>query len=248
MAPTSSCIWRPAPQRPPDIIAGALVGARDDAYWPAAHAARPARHDPRPDRGMVADARHAHAVPARRLACRSAEALAERFAAHPMVAEVLLSRPAGFAGHTVAKAQMTGGFSGMLSVRIKGGERAAIATAARVALWKRATSLGRRKPDRAPRQHRRARERLPDRPVAPCRSASRTRMICLTTSTRPRVAPTTREAEAPLPPRKSSILPCHRLRAGPEPSARSMNFIQRRPRRGGVSKGPQTECCLPTSR
>jgi cystathionine gamma-synthase len=30
----------------------------------------------------------------------------------------------------------------MLSVRVKGGERAAIATAARVGLWKRATSLG----------------------------------------------------------------------------------------------------------
>ena len=35
-----------------------------------------------------------------------------------------------------------GGFGGMLSVRVKGGERAAIATAARVDLWKRATSLG----------------------------------------------------------------------------------------------------------
>jgi cystathionine gamma-synthase len=34
------------------------------------------------------------------------------------------------------------GFSGMLSIRVKGGEQAAIATAARVELWKRATSLG----------------------------------------------------------------------------------------------------------
>ena len=41
-----------------------------------------------------------------------------------------------------AKKQMTGGFGGMLSVRVKGGERLAIATAARVELWKRATSLG----------------------------------------------------------------------------------------------------------
>jgi cystathionine gamma-synthase len=47
-----------------------------------------------------------------------------------------------FGGHAVAKKQMAGGFGGMLSVRIKGGERAAIATAARVELWKRATSLG----------------------------------------------------------------------------------------------------------
>jgi cystathionine gamma-synthase len=75
-------------------------------------------------------------------ACRSAEALAERFAAHPMVEEVLYPGLPSFAGHATAKKQMTGGFSGMLSVRIKGGERAAIATAARVGLWKRATSLG----------------------------------------------------------------------------------------------------------
>ena len=37
---------------------------------------------------------------------------------------------------------MSGGFGGMLSVRVAGGERAAIDTAARVNLWKRATSLG----------------------------------------------------------------------------------------------------------
>ena len=46
------------------------------------------------------------------------------------------------AGHAAAAKQMKGGFGGMLSVRVKGGERAAIATAARVDLWKRATSLG----------------------------------------------------------------------------------------------------------
>ncbi|MFD0934277.1 PLP-dependent transferase, partial [Methylobacterium trifolii] len=38
--------------------------------------------------------------------------------------------------------QMEGGFGSMLSIRVAGGESAAIATAARVALWKRATSLG----------------------------------------------------------------------------------------------------------
>jgi cystathionine gamma-synthase len=37
---------------------------------------------------------------------------------------------------------MFGGFGGMLSVRVGGGERAAIDTAARVTVWKRATSLG----------------------------------------------------------------------------------------------------------
>ena len=37
---------------------------------------------------------------------------------------------------------MTGGFGAMLSIRVRGGERAAIAAAAEVRLWKRATSLG----------------------------------------------------------------------------------------------------------
>jgi cystathionine gamma-synthase len=34
------------------------------------------------------------------------------------------------------------GYGAMLSIRLRGGERAAIAAAARVRLWKRATSLG----------------------------------------------------------------------------------------------------------
>jgi cystathionine gamma-synthase len=75
-------------------------------------------------------------------ACRSAEMLAQKFAEHPMVEQVLYPGLPSFAGHAVAKKQMSGGFSGMLSVRVKGGERLAIATAARVELWKRATSLG----------------------------------------------------------------------------------------------------------
>ena len=37
---------------------------------------------------------------------------------------------------------MAGGFGGMFSIRVKNGEKAAIAVAANVELWKRATSLG----------------------------------------------------------------------------------------------------------
>jgi cystathionine gamma-synthase len=37
---------------------------------------------------------------------------------------------------------MRGGFGAMLSVRVAGGEAAAIEAAAKVRLWKRATSLG----------------------------------------------------------------------------------------------------------
>jgi cystathionine gamma-synthase len=45
-------------------------------------------------------------------------------------------------GHGVAARQMTGGFGGMLSIRLAGGRAAALDVAARVKLWTRATSLG----------------------------------------------------------------------------------------------------------
>jgi cystathionine gamma-synthase len=58
------------------------------------------------------------------------------------VTEVLYPGLKTSPGHRVAKRQMTGGFGGMLSVRVRGGEAGAIRTAKDVQLWKRATSLG----------------------------------------------------------------------------------------------------------
>jgi cystathionine gamma-synthase len=72
----------------------------------------------------------------------SALALAERFTAHPSVAAVLYPGLAAFPGHAVAARQMKDGFGGMMSIRVKGGTEAAIATAAQVRVWRRATSLG----------------------------------------------------------------------------------------------------------
>src|SRR5215813_4983204 len=71
----------------------------------------------------------------------SAVVLAQRLRWHPQVAEVLYPGLPSHPGHAVAARQMSG-FGAMLSIRVKDGERAAIATAARVELWKRATSLG----------------------------------------------------------------------------------------------------------
>lgn len=48
----------------------------------------------------------------------------------------------GHPGHDIARRQMTGGFSGMMSMRIRGGEPAAMATAGRLQAFLRATSLG----------------------------------------------------------------------------------------------------------
>jgi cystathionine gamma-synthase len=77
-----------------------------------------------------------------RWATASAQSLAERLAEHPAIAEVLYPGLPGFVGHEVASRQMSGGFGAMLSIRVRGGESAAIATAANVQVWKRATSLG----------------------------------------------------------------------------------------------------------
>ncbi len=74
--------------------------------------------------------------------CRTAQFLAEKLSLHPAVARVLYPGLASHPGHEVACRQMRGGFSGMLSIAVRGGEGRAIDTAARVKVWKRATSLG----------------------------------------------------------------------------------------------------------
>jgi cystathionine gamma-synthase len=77
-----------------------------------------------------------------RQASTSALTIARHFAQDPRIVEVLYPGLQSYRGHAVAARQMQGGFGGMLSVRIKAGEAAAIRTAANVQIWKRATSLG----------------------------------------------------------------------------------------------------------
>mmetsp|Transcript_21637 Transcript_21637/g.34654 ORF Transcript_21637/g.34654 Transcript_21637/m.34654 type:complete len:131 (+) Transcript_21637:3-395(+) len=71
----------------------------------------------------------------------TALAIARHFESHPTI-QVLYPGIASFPGHTVATQQMSGGYGGMLSLRIKGGRAAAIAFAARCKVFRRATSLG----------------------------------------------------------------------------------------------------------
>jgi cystathionine gamma-synthase len=77
-----------------------------------------------------------------RAACASALQIAEHFQGHALVTGVLYPGLPGFVGHETACKQMQGGFGGMMSIRVRGGEAAAIAVAAHTAIWKRATSLG----------------------------------------------------------------------------------------------------------
>jgi len=74
--------------------------------------------------------------------CRSAMAIAQAMADHAGIAEVLYPGLESAPGRELATRQMRGGFGGMLSIRVNGGEQAAVAAAAQLQIWKRATSLG----------------------------------------------------------------------------------------------------------
>lgn len=77
-----------------------------------------------------------------RAQAKTAADLAARLVGHPAISAVLYPGLRTHPGHDVAMRQMVGGFGGMFSLRINKGEKAAIAVAACVELWKRATSLG----------------------------------------------------------------------------------------------------------
>ena len=126
-----------------DIIAGALVTRADDEHWTKLKAVRA-------QIGGVLGSFEAWLLlrgmrtlfPRVRTATANALALAEHLAANPNISQVLYPGLPDFPGHKIAARQMPGGFGGMLSIRVKGGEQAAIKTAAHVQIWKRATSLG----------------------------------------------------------------------------------------------------------
>ena len=126
-----------------DVVAGALATRRADEFWDRIKRVRTTQ-------GMILGPLEAYLLirGMRTLhlrvtqACAGAMDLALRLASHAAVAEVLYPGLASHPGHAIAARQMHGGFGGMLSIRVRGGETAAIAAAAAVKLWKRATSLG----------------------------------------------------------------------------------------------------------
>jgi cystathionine gamma-synthase len=126
-----------------DVVAGALASARDSELWARL----------RTMRGQLGNAlgafdawllmRGMRTLDIRvRSQAKTAALLAERLLGHPEIVEVLYPGLAEHPGHATALRQMHGGFGGMFSIRIGKGERAAIAVAASVNLWKRATSFG----------------------------------------------------------------------------------------------------------
>jgi cystathionine gamma-synthase len=126
-----------------DVIAGALTVAVKDEFWERIKAVQT-------QNGGVLGAFEAWLLqrglrtlfPRMRWHCASAAALAERLAGHAALSAVLYPGLPDFPGHDIARRQMKDGFGGMLSIRVRGGEPAAIAAAARLKIWKRATSFG----------------------------------------------------------------------------------------------------------
>jgi len=126
-----------------DVLAGVLVTARRDEFWDRLC-------DKRHRAGGVLGAFEAWLLQRglRTLYLRvgrasdNALAIARHFEGHPKLAAVLYPGLESHPGHGVAARQMSGGFGGMLSLRVRGGAETALAVAKAVRLIVRATSLG----------------------------------------------------------------------------------------------------------
>lgn len=126
-----------------DVVAGALVTAGKDEFWVEIHKTR-AEVGAIPgsfeawllQRGMrTLFLRVGHAS-------LSALAIAQHFENHPGLESVLYPGLESHPGHNTAKKQMSGGFGGMLSLRVKGGAKGALRVARKCQVFVRATSLG----------------------------------------------------------------------------------------------------------
>jgi Fe-S cluster biogenesis protein NfuA len=126
-----------------DVLAGALVTARADPFWERIRSWRRSA-------GAVLGPFEAWLLQRgmRTLFLRvqrsseSALAIARHLDGHPALKTVLYPGLPSHPGHEVARRQMTGGFSGMLSLRVEGGETEAMLVAGGVRVFKRAVSLG----------------------------------------------------------------------------------------------------------
>jgi cystathionine gamma-synthase len=77
-----------------------------------------------------------------RAQCQGALKLAESLATHPAIEQVLYPGLPQHPGHSIAVAQMPGGFGAVLAICIAAGQEAAIRAASRTRLFTQATSLG----------------------------------------------------------------------------------------------------------
>ena len=126
-----------------DVVAGALVTKEDNELWQRMHVIRAgggAVLGPFEAWLLLRGMRTLHVRVA--AAAKNAQMIAERISEHEKVLQVLYPGLPSHPGHAVAAKQMQGGFGGMLSIRVIGGESPARAFAGNLQVFKRATSLG----------------------------------------------------------------------------------------------------------
>jgi cystathionine gamma-synthase len=126
-----------------DVLAGAVVTARRDPFWERIRSwRRNAGSVLGPFEAWLLQRGMRTLFLRVRRSSESALALVRALEGHPALAPVLYPGLPSHPGHDVAVRQMAGGFGGMLSLRLLGGEAAAMAVAGQVRVFKRATSLG----------------------------------------------------------------------------------------------------------
>ncbi len=126
-----------------DVIAGTLTTRANDAFWQRILRIRAqggAVLGPFEAWLLARGLRTLHVRVAAQ--CSTAMAIAHHFESHPRIVACLYPGLERSPGHPVAARQMSGGFGGMLALRIAGGAEGALRTLSRLQLWKRATSLG----------------------------------------------------------------------------------------------------------
>tara|TARA_S200000501_G_scaffold77609_1_gene69396 strand:+ start:2728 stop:3870 length:1143 start_codon:yes stop_codon:yes gene_type:complete len=126
-----------------DVTAGVLITAREDEWWDQIR-------DIRSSHGKILSPsdtwlllRGIRTLDLRvRKSCESAMAIAKYFEFNSKISKVLYPGLDSTKTHIIASKQMMGGFGGMLSIRFKGGKPEAIKIAAKLKIFKRATSFG----------------------------------------------------------------------------------------------------------
>ncbi|NOX70653.1 MAG: PLP-dependent transferase [Gammaproteobacteria bacterium] len=126
-----------------DVVAGALVCARKNELWDRIRAVRAAG-------GAIPGTFEAWLLQRGmrtlflrvRRASESALRIARHFEGHEKLEAVLYPGLESHPGHAIAARQMQGGFGGMLSLRVRGGEKAALDVVRKCSVFVRATSLG----------------------------------------------------------------------------------------------------------
>ncbi|HEY8710347.1 MAG TPA: PLP-dependent aspartate aminotransferase family protein [Burkholderiaceae bacterium] len=107
-----------------DLIAGVLVTREDNEHWQRIRKVRAQLGGTLGSFESWLLLRGLRTLHLRvRAASASAQRIAEHFAQHALVAEVLYPGLPGAQGHAVAGRQMQGGSGGMLSLRVRGGRR-----------------------------------------------------------------------------------------------------------------------------